>query len=102
MGYQAGQGLGSSAPGTSVPIDVVLKTTKAGLGVDEGKNRKRREAEIARSASGDKPSIVIVLLLLSVHNQSIHAIPTELTVMRMVLAELKRAKTQEQSQVAHE
>lgn len=65
MGYQAGQGLGSSAPGTSVPIDVVLKTTKAGLGVDEGKNRKRREAEIARSAS-----------------------------------ELKRAKTQEQSQVS--
>lgn len=65
MGYKAGQGLGSSANGRPVPIDVDLKASKAGLGVDEARKRRQRDAEVARRET-----------------------------------EIKRAKTQERSQVS--
>jgi hypothetical protein len=44
MGYKEGSGLGSGTGGMASPLDVVLKSGRAGVGVDEAKVREKRQA----------------------------------------------------------
>lgn len=45
MGYKEGEGLGRSAKGSTQPVELSLKAGRAGLGVDEERRRKKRDAE---------------------------------------------------------
>lgn len=52
MGYKAGQGLGAGGGGRAAPIEVDLKGTKAGLGVDEARKRRQAEVDAMREEQG--------------------------------------------------
>lgn len=43
MGFKEGQGLGKDRAGDVDPLEVMLKSGRAGLGVDESKHRAKRE-----------------------------------------------------------
>ena len=44
MGYKGGCGIGPGTGGIATPLDVVLKSGRAGVGVDEAKIREKRQA----------------------------------------------------------
>ena len=41
MGYKAGEGIGKEGKGRAAPINVDLKASRTGLGVDEDRKRKQ-------------------------------------------------------------
>ncbi|KAI8468044.1 MAG: G-patch domain-containing protein [Monoraphidium minutum] len=45
MGYRPGQGLGRGQQGRAEPVPLVLKSGRAGLGVEEARAQRKREAE---------------------------------------------------------
>ncbi len=55
MGYQAGQGLGTGGSGRVAPIEVDVKGSKAGLGVEEAAKRRQAEADLLRGEQGAQP-----------------------------------------------
>ena len=55
MGYQAGQGLGAGGSGRVAPIEVDVKGSKAGLGVEEAAKRRQAEADLLSEGQGAQP-----------------------------------------------
>ena len=52
MGYREGQGVGASASGRSEPLEVIQKPGRTGLGVDEGRRRRKAEVAAGQQARG--------------------------------------------------
>ena len=52
MGYREGQGVGATGAGRAEPLDVVQKPGRTGLGVDEGRKRRKAEAAAGQQARG--------------------------------------------------
>ena len=52
MGYQEGQGVGATGAGRAEPLDVIQKPGRTGLGVDEGRKRRKAEAAAGQQARG--------------------------------------------------
>ena len=52
MGYQEGQGIGAARQGQVTPLAVDLKATRAGLGVDEDRKRRRQQVQAQQSDRG--------------------------------------------------
>lgn len=44
MGYRAGEGIGAARQGRAEPLAVDLKASRAGLGIDEDKRRRKERA----------------------------------------------------------
>ena len=52
MGYKPGQGIGAGGGGRVEPVEVDLKATRAGLGVDEAKKRQRDSSRAQQAERG--------------------------------------------------
>lgn len=52
MGYRKGEGLGKSKTGRAEPIELLLRGTRTGLGVDEERKRKREESSRNQALRG--------------------------------------------------
>ncbi len=56
MGYKPGQGIGAGGGGRVAPLEVDLKATRAGLGIDEAKKRQR-DTSRAHQAERGAPAV---------------------------------------------
>ena len=66
LGYQEGKGIGRGQQGRSEPLPLVMRTHRAGLGVDEEKvaqKRRQHEQAAAEGTSGGMVPADLMLLL---------------------------------------
>ena len=63
MGYKPGQGIGAGGGGRVAPVEVDLKSSRAGLGVDEAKKRQRDTAKAQQAERGaeDEPPAMTIM-----------------------------------------
>ena len=52
MGWKAGEGLGAGVSGRAAPIEVTLKASRKGLGVEEADRRRRAEVAAEQQERG--------------------------------------------------
>ena len=67
MGYKPGQGIGAAGGGRAAPGEVDLKSTRAGLGIDEAKKRQRdmtraQQADRGERQPADTVDVIVELL----------------------------------------